>query len=189
MWAMGIPVRSRSVHLGGAEMTATLRTLRLEYSLPDDKMCEVWESGFGIERQIFVVMRRETKPAVRMTQKSMYVDPSAMDYLDWKHGTADLVQIALNQTGIRPFPKGTRLKMDARFELAPVKTWIEATEKRKGHWRTTHPGLEDDLNNLMKGIEDALKGVLYVDDKWFFEHHCWKSESDKDWTELWVRQC
>jgi len=168
-------------------MTTTLRTLRLEYSLPDAKLCEVWESGLGVERQIFVVMRRETKPAVRMTQRSKFANPKAQDYLAWKQATADIVLLAMREAGIKPFPKGTRLKMDAHFELAPVETLIRATSYRP-HMRTTHPADISDIDNLFKGIADAMKGVLYGDDRRIFENHCWKREADKDWTELWVRE-
>ena len=165
-----------------------LRKIYLKHLLYDKVMCEVWQGGLGIERGIFVVMRRETKPAVRMTQKSKFVSEAAREYLDWKSATADYVLAAMREAGIEPFPKGTRLKMDATFTLAPKTISVfPKNPVRMPYERLTHPAETQDVDNLFKGIADAMKGVLYGDDRRIFDARMSKREGAEDWTELWVR--
>lgn len=160
---------------------------RHERRQTDDPLCEVWQSGLGIQRSITVVMRRATLPAVRMTQRSKFANPKAQEYLAWKEGTAGLVLIKMREASIKPFPKGTKLKMDVGFDLAPAETLIRATSYRP-HMRTIHPAATADVDNLFKGIADAMKGVLYGDDRCIYEARMTKREADKDWTEIWVRE-
>ena len=165
-----------------------MRELRLEYSLPDASLCDVWESTLLGKRSIWVVMRRATLPAVRMTQRSKFANPRAQEYLAWKEATQDLVLIEMRKAGIQAFPKSAKLKMDAGFTLAPRTTTVMRKD-RKTHTRTTHPADDADLNNLVKAIEDVMQeGVLYWNDKRIYETgHQWKREGAEDWTELWVR--
>lgn len=166
-----------------------LRRIYLKHRLYDGIMCEVWESGLGVERQIFVVMRRETKPAVRMTKRSMHVSEAAKAYLDWKAATADYVLLAMRDAGIKPFPRGTRLKMDASFTLAPKTISVfPKNPVRMPYERLAHPAETQDVDNLFKGIADAMKGVLYGDDRRIFDGRMSKREGTEDWTELWVRE-
>ena len=62
-----------------------------------------------------------------------------------------------------PFPEGVPLSMEITFNFAPPKSWSKkrrAEVIEKGMCPTCRP----DLDNLMKGVADALNGLAYKDD-------------------------
>lgn len=77
-------------------------------------------------------------PAVRMTQKSKWIDPQAKRYLAWK----DAVGWAARAHGAEV--------MDGRLE---VRMWFYLGTRRRRDW-----------DNLAKAVCDGLNGICYRDD-------------------------
>ena len=50
------------------------------------------------------------------------------------------------------------------------------------------PTTKPDLTNLVKGIEDALNGVWYVDDSQIIEEHIYKAYSDRPRAEITMKK-
>ena len=62
-----------------------------------------------------------------------------------------------SKAGGKQFPEGVPLLMELTFTFSPPKSW---SKTRRGMCPTCRP----DLDNLMKGVADALNGVAYKDD-------------------------
>lgn len=113
-----------------------------------------------------LVIPIEPMGAVRMTNRGKWVKPSAKKYLDYKNfvGLCAKRQAKLEvpiQTPIRirelifvmPIPKGGRI------------TYTENGRRRtrrvvSGEYHTGRP----DIDNLFKGVTDALNGIIWADD-------------------------
>lgn len=68
-----------------------------------------------------------------------------------------------SKAGGKQFPEGVPLLMELTFTFSPPKSWSKARREdviRRGMCPTCRP----DLDNLMKGVADALNGVAYKDD-------------------------
>lgn len=87
----------------------------------------------------FVVPGRPV-PAVRMTQRSKWVDPQAQRYLEYKEFAGWIAKQAVKQ---KPITGQVAAKF--RFYLKPK-------------------GRNPDLSNLIKAIEDALNKIVWKDD-------------------------
>jgi len=87
----------------------------------------------------FVVPGRPV-PAVRMTQRSKWVDPQAQRYLEYKEFAGWIAKQAVKQK-----PINGQVAAKFRFYLKPK-------------------GRNPDLSNLIKAIEDALNKIVWKDD-------------------------
>ena len=94
-------------------------------------------------------------PAVRMTRRSKWVNPQAKRCLDYQMLVAWHARAAT--TGR---PTAAPVRLDAVFHL--------------------HGARRGDLSNLVKAVEDALNGVVWVDDRQVVELHAWILECGKD---------
>lgn len=68
-----------------------------------------------------------------------------------------------SKAGGKQFPEGVPLLMELTFTFEPPKSWSKARREEvisRGMCPTCRP----DLDNLMKGVADALNGVAYKDD-------------------------
>ena len=93
-------------------------------------------------------------PYVRMTQKSKFVDPSAIRYMDSQKELKFLMSIANHN---REYYQDW---------YVPEKCPFGAT--MTFHTKTMH---RCDLDNLAKSIFDAGSKILYCDDRWCDEFH------------------
>ena len=87
------------------------------------------------------------KPYVRMTQRSKYVNKQAQEYLQWK-------------TVYGWDIKTIRLKNDWHMIPGHVMIFLNLSyfipKKRNPNF---------DLSNVLKGVEDALQGILFENDR------------------------
>lgn len=97
----------------------------------------------------FVVPGRAV-PYKRMTQKSKFVNTDAQRYLAYKQYVKVHAKIAMNQAGATMITKGRPIEFGCKVYL-------------KG-------GLDADLSNYIKGIEDALNKLVYEDDRWIVRY-------------------
>lgn len=111
----------------------------------------------GGKGETFTLPDRFT-PAVRMTQRSMHVDPQAQKYL------ADKMRIG----------HGLIAQLDGRDRpLLPASTPLAVRLEipRADHRR--------DLSNELKAIEDAANGILYRDDRWIDHITATRGQGDR----------
>jgi Holliday junction resolvase RusA-like endonuclease len=114
-------------------------------------------------RYVEFSLDRPVLPAVRQTQKGKYVVERARDYNAWSQGTRDQLLLIMRREDIDPFEPGHDLRLSAAIKLAP--RVIDVQQDRGSHKRQIHPALTSDLNNLVKALEDAIQGALYVNDR------------------------
>ena len=87
------------------------------------------------------------KAAVRMTQRGKFSSPQAREYL----ANRDLIRLTLiNQMTVNGFEM-----LPAR---TPLKLTVDMTVTKNLHTK--------DFDNLIKSLGDAMKGVVYPDDRW-----------------------
>ena len=80
-------------------------------------------------------------------------------YAAWRADLGWQVKSIKNRLGLVQFKKGTPLGISFTFRFTRP-----ATVKRK------YPTVPPDLNNIIKPIEDAMKGILIHDDKDIVEY-------------------
>lgn len=97
-------------------------------------------------RQLYFVIPGSPVPAVRMTQRSKFVNPAAQNYLTWKAAVGHLARQAMADT--EPFSGAILLSIDVRMNG-------DRRNRKQRPW---------DLENVDKAIGDALNGVAYRDD-------------------------
>jgi len=114
-------------------------------------------------RYIEFSLDRPVLPAVRQTQRSKYVVESAREYNAWSKGTRDQLLLIMRREDIDPFEPGHPLRLSAAIKLAA--RMIPAGTGRGSHQRQIHPATNSDINNLVKALEDAIQGALYVNDR------------------------
>ena len=116
-------------------------------------------------RYIEFSLDRPVLPAVRQTQRSKYVVESAREYNAWSKGTRDQLLLIMRREDIDPFEPGHPLRLSAAIKLAPRLIPVPTGRDRSSHQRQIHPATNSDLNNLVKALEDAIQGALYVNDR------------------------
>lgn len=91
-------------------------------------------------------------PQPRMTQRGKYVKENAINYLKWKEEVGWEVKLRFKNQS----PWTELLKMSGKFYL------------------TLRMYNQCDLSNLIKAIEDALQGIIYLNDKQIKSYGTWQ---------------
>jgi len=115
-------------------------------------------------RRIFVVPGRPV-PAVRMTQKSKFVDPAAQKYLSYK----DLVG----------WTAKTEIKAPILGDVV-VTVILNFKQGRTG-----------DIDNYVKSVLDGCNKIAWKDDRQVVELHAFRNKGRYDcqeWAEVWIEE-
>ena len=121
------------------------------------------ETDASGRRYVEFSLDRPVRTAVRQTQRGKYVVERAREYNAWSQGTRDQLLLIMRREDIDPFDPGHRLRLSATIKLAP--RVIDVQQDRGSHKRQIRPAATSDLNNLVKALEDAMQGALYVNDR------------------------
>lgn len=96
--------------------------------------------------------------AVRMTGRGKFVKDNAQRYLSYKE---IIYHEVLKQMGNVYDPIDAAAMMNITFWMPIPKSWSKtAKQDAIGQYCTTKP----DIDNMVKGLLDALNGLLWVDD-------------------------
>lgn len=82
------------------------------------------------------------------------------DQVAYKRMVAMLCAVAMRRAGVKMIPKGEPIDLGVRVFFRRPESRI-ADRPGRVLWHTEKP----DLDNVVKNIKDALKGVAWVDDK------------------------
>ncbi len=93
------------------------------------------------------VIKGKIKPYVRMTQRSKYCDPQAQEYLASQENLAWVLQTHMSVNGWEMLPGQSPLSVSVVFTFP-------------GGWHNA------DLDNQIKAVVDAAKGIVWADDRW-----------------------
>ncbi len=103
--------------------------------------------------QYTFVYREKIKPYVRMTQKSKYKDPQALQYQTSQEAIGWSLKSQMTHNSYDTLPKKTPLMLAVWFSFPPKSNLHKA-----------------DLGNLIKAVEDAAQGIVYPNDSWVDAH-------------------
>lgn len=112
--------------------------------------------------------------AVRMTQRGKFVSKQAIKYLNYKSAIRISAQSQYKGELI-----DTPIEVECRFYFKPPKSYTKTKLKQitsKQMLYTKKP----DVDNLFKGVTDALNGVIYNDDSQIVKATMYKEYSDED---------
>jgi Holliday junction resolvase RusA-like endonuclease len=113
---------------------------------------------------------RQTKGGKAFTQQHDHPEN-----VDWKAYAQTYFALAMNEAGLDdPLVGAIELIVVAVFPM-PRSRWLK-TKKRRGGSHTKKP----DIDNLLKAIEDAGNGVLWVDDKQIWKVDAMKLEAPQE---------
>lgn len=112
----------------------------------------------------------EVPPAVRMTQKSIFMDERAQAYLAWKESAGLVFANSMAQMGL---------------EMAPARTPLQV------HVYIGMPKLDHrcDADNQLKAILDAANKIVFKDDSWVDISHVerYQTVGGEPWLEVCVK--
>ena len=117
---------------------------------------------------------KDIKPlgAVRMTQRGKYIKDNAKRYLNYK---SVIYSEVLKQLDYEYKPFDCAVNVMLQFKMPIPSSWPKkAKEEAVGKLCTTKP----DIDNLTKGLFDALNGILWVDDNRIAVMNVYKVYSD-----------
>jgi Holliday junction resolvase RusA-like endonuclease len=103
------------------------------------------EAGLWSEYEFTFPIR--VKPAVRMTQRSKWVNEQAIEYRENKEILRGMIVEKMNENGWPKIPERTPFYVMVIYRV---------TNRLHNH----------DIDNVMKSIMDACKGAVYPDDRW-----------------------
>jgi Holliday junction resolvase RusA-like endonuclease len=95
--------------------------------------------------------------AVRMTRKGKYKDEAAQRYLSYKQAIQWQIAVQNKEETIFENP----VEVDVVFFMPIPKSWSKP--KRMRHAFTPHK-TKPDIDNILKGLFDALNGLIWKDD-------------------------
>lgn len=104
--------------------------------------------------------RAFTRPGVKGVR---FYDPATSK--SWKQAVACVAHARMRGLGL--FPYKDAVKLTVHFDM-------KSPKDRGPNWQHTR---KPDLDNLLKAVKDALKGVCWVDDSQVTEIFCTKSYS------------
>lgn len=87
----------------------------------------------------------EIKPYVRMTQRSRYSEPQAIEYIASRNRLRDDMRTLMLANHWQMIPRGVPM------EVGIIIGWCRHNQ---------------DLDNIVKAVLDAANGVIYADDCW-----------------------
>ena len=90
------------------------------------------------------------------------------------------------QCGDFRFPEAAPLVMEVEFYFTPPKSWSKAKQER-AIARKKYPTTRPDLDNLWKGVADALNGIAYKDDSQIVAVTCRKMYGAKFCSKVRIR--
>jgi Holliday junction resolvase RusA-like endonuclease len=93
----------------------------------------------------------KVKPYTRMTQHGKWTSPQAQEYLDSQHALGLQLRHQMARYGWDTLPGQTPLRVYVCFKFP-------------GGFHNC------DLSNLLKAVEDAANGIVYLDDRWIDAH-------------------
>jgi Holliday junction resolvase RusA-like endonuclease len=107
--------------------------------------------GDGKRKTMIFRLTFPIKAAVRMTQRGKFSSPQAREYL----ANRELIQLTIiNQMTVHGFEM-----LPAR---TPLRLAIRMVVTKNLHTK--------DSDNLIKSLADAMKGIVYPDDRWIDRH-------------------
>lgn len=111
-----------------------------------------------MEKKFEVYGRPVPKARPRVTRSGhTYTPKTTKDY------EAKVREAYREKYGVEIFPDKTPLAMLVEFSYTPPKSWSRIKQK-KAIDKELFPTSRPDVDNLLKGVEDALNGVAYKDD-------------------------
>lgn len=114
---------------------------------------------------IYIPIRPKPAPRPRVTRNGTY---NPKEYTDYKR---DIAIIAKTKVKLTSKPVSMHLDFFFKFPKSWSKKKIEDTK-----FHVARP----DLDNLQKGVKDALNGIAYKDDSQVWSIQAKKQYSDKD---------
>lgn len=120
------------------------------------------------------------KGAVRMTRRGMHVKKAAQEYLAYK----DEIAWMARQHFSAPFSAPVAVR--AKFFYPIPQSWSKR-DKEKASAGMLRPAVKPDIDNVIKGLFDALNGIAWTDDKLVVEEHSSKWYSNEPRIEVEVR--
>lgn len=115
------------------------------------------------------IITGKIKPAVRMTQRSKYVDKDAQEYLASKDDIGWQLKEQMQERGWTMCPDKTPLRMSVIFIMP---------QRLNGC----------DLSNQIKTVEDSAQGIVFVNDRWINEIRAIRRGGAKYSTRLVIRE-
>ena len=112
--------------------------------------------------------------AVRMTQRGKFVNKQAIKYLNYKSAVRMLSKVQYKGELI-----DTPIEVECRFYFKPPKSYTKTKMKQISSKQMLYTK-KPDVDNLFKGVTDALNGVLYNDDSQIVKATMYKEYSDED---------
>lgn len=120
------------------------------------------------------------KGAVRMTRRGMHVKKNAQEYLAYK----DEIALYAKKHFLAPHDKPVAVR--AKFFYEIPRSWTKR-EKEMASAGLLRPAVTPDIDNVIKGLFDALNGIAWTDDKLVVEEHSSKWYSNEPRIEVEVR--
>ncbi|MFT7880952.1 MAG: RusA family crossover junction endodeoxyribonuclease [Sulfurimonas sp.] len=115
--------------------------------------------------KIFIEIKPKAAPRPRVTRRGTY---NPRDYTDYKSTIALVAKQKFTK-------KDTALAMQIDFFFKKPKSWSKK-KKENPPYHTFKP----DVDNLIKGVKDALNGIAYRDDAQVVSVHGRKQYADRD---------
>lgn len=123
--------------------------------------------------------------AVRMTRNGKWVNKNAQRYLAYKDEIRLQVNAYMKQNG-QEMLRGP-IHVDMKVYMAVPNSY---SKKRKAACLNgeEYPTKKPDIDNMFKGITDALNGICYEDDKQIITVTMGKFYAEKDYTEITITE-
>ena len=121
----------------------------------------------GNHAAYIVPSKRTGRPTIRITDKA------GQELRDWQNKIAAHVKELIE----KPFDQPWAISLDVVFYLPRPKCHYTKTGKPSSKWRLHHT-TKPDRDKLLRAVQDALIGVVYVDDSQVFDGNVKKEYAD-----------
>lgn len=112
-----------------------------------------------IERKFIIPGKAVPKARPRVTKKGFTYTPKTTKDFEKLVRDSYIAEFGGNSL----FPPQMPLAMVVEFQFQPPKSWSRQ-KKKKAIDKEIYPISRPDVDNLLKGVQDALNGVAYPDD-------------------------